>query len=892
MLFFLLEIEKGEVFVKTRKDTVLEYLQKNIYDELDNYQTFTTSEISKTLNMQRTYVSTLLNELVDEKKIEKIEGRPVKYKIRGTSEFNENSYFSNLVGYNKTIEFEVEKAKSVFAYPLNQTDVLITGEIGTGKTTLAKQMYDFGIKKGLLNGILLILDCVELIDIFRKKDLFESNLQSKINGSIVGLIIINNIELINNSEIKSFLNTIHEITDCQKCLGIVNSTEIKTGINVAYEKQFNFHIGLPNLKEYTIDERMDCIKKFVNEQSRILNRKIAIDPMLLRCLLYYNPLYHFETVKKDIAVGCMNAYYNQGRMSSNEIMYLFIKEFPKKVREGLSLYKEQRKSLNNMIDNVSYYIFDGQNVYTKNVSFKNIPSNSIISILEQLVSDLKEQGATEDEIQNFLSTDFLFYYQMYTEQISSSVRSDGELQKLVDDKVSEAVFHFLKKAEETLNRVYKKENYYGLCIFMNEIVHQKRNLHPAIQVNLPILRNLSLKEYELAERFRKELQNEFNVDISESALALMTLVLLDVSARKSKLREKPIIMVVMHGKGVASSISKTVKELAQSDNIYPFEILLDKPVQQSAKELRDFIIEQDNSQGILMFYDMGSIKELGLSISQETGLSVKLIQLPLTLVVLDALKKAEITQTVAELYTSTLNSYSKYYSLLNKSYVRLQATYSILTLCEEGHEEAVQIKRYLEENMDLKDIEVIAIDTDNQEFLVTEINRIRKKTQIICVVGTYNPHLFNIPYLSLAKFISIPKNMLDYLLLFTDLPMKEKEKSYKQLAQFLKKNKSKGLNSIEIDLLKKIIQQSLKSLVKFIKGSALEKELIIFLYISLIGKKERKPAKMASNQKKVIRNNKVLYNHLIELSKTIENELGIRVTDWDLANLINLIRND
>lgn len=877
--------------MRTRKDSVLEYLQKNIYDEFGNYRSFTTAEIAKILNMQRTYVSTLLNELVEEKKVEKTEGRPVAYNIRGTNTLDENVYFSALTGHNSSISFEIGKAKAVLAYPLTKTDILISGEIGTGKTTLSQLMFDFGIKAGILEGRLWSFDCMDLSGIHGEKEAFKSILQAKTEGSGIGLVIINNLQLMNNSEIKLFLNTVHEVSGCQKCLGIVNLTNSSQESSVLYEKHFDFHINMPNLKKYTIEERMDCIKKFVNEQSAILNKKIAVDPVLLRCLLYYDPLHNFETLKKDIAVGCMNAYYNQVKIAQNEIIYLYIKEFPQEVREGLLLYKEQRRSLNSIIDNVSYYIFDGQNIYTSDVHYDNNDMNSIISILERLLTDLRGQGATEREIQHFLSTDFIFYYQHYTAQIASSIHSDGKLLEMVDADLCEMVFNFLKGAEKALNRIYKKESYYGLSIFVDEIIHKKKTLDPAIQVTIPVLYDLSRKEYELAAKFIKELKAEFQTEIAESALALIPLVLLDVSARKTKLREKPMIMVVMHGQGVASSISETVKKLAQSDNVFPFEVLLEKPVQQSAQELRNFIIAHDNGQGILMFYDMGSVKELALSISQETGISVKMIQLPLTLVVLDSLKKAELTQSVEELYESSLNSYSKHYSLLTNSYARLTATYSIVTLCEEGHEEAVQIKRYLEEHIDLPDIEMIAIDTSDQQFLITEMNRIRKKTQIICIVGTYNPHLFTIPYLSLAKFVSIPKDMLNYLLLFTDLPMKEKEKAYNSLEKFLKEDKKNGLDNAELDMLKKIIQKELKNIVKFINGSVLEKELTIFLYFSLVGKNKGRSSKATPNQNKIIRNNKVLYNFLVELSKIIENELGISVTDFDLAKLINLIRN-
>ena len=60
----------------TRKDTIFEYVKQNASIESEGY---TTTEISEALGIIRNNVSKELNVLVREGKLQKIDGRPVRY---------------------------------------------------------------------------------------------------------------------------------------------------------------------------------------------------------------------------------------------------------------------------------------------------------------------------------------------------------------------------------------------------------------------------------------------------------------------------------------------------------------------------------------------------------------------------------------------------------------------------------------------------------------------------------------------------------------------------------------------------------------------------------------------------------------------------------------------
>ena len=83
---------------------------------MEEYPQLTTLFLSEKLNMQRTNISTLLNQLVKEGKVKKIDGRPVLYQLV----FNENEKrdFESLIGHDQSLKEAIMLAKAVPFYIL------------------------------------------------------------------------------------------------------------------------------------------------------------------------------------------------------------------------------------------------------------------------------------------------------------------------------------------------------------------------------------------------------------------------------------------------------------------------------------------------------------------------------------------------------------------------------------------------------------------------------------------------------------------------------------------------------------------------------------------------------------------------------------------------------
>ena len=138
--------------MKTKKEEVISFLQQH-------KEKYTTIELAKYLNMQRSNISSILNQLVKENKVEKLKGKPVFYRLNDIHESQEMECFYKLVGYNDSLKNAVQSAKAAILYPGNPLSVLIIGQKGTGKSYFSSIMYDFAIKHNKTNISYVKINC-------------------------------------------------------------------------------------------------------------------------------------------------------------------------------------------------------------------------------------------------------------------------------------------------------------------------------------------------------------------------------------------------------------------------------------------------------------------------------------------------------------------------------------------------------------------------------------------------------------------------------------------------------------------------------------------------------------------------------------------------------------
>lgn len=58
--------------------------------------------------------------------------------------FKKKRCFASLCGWNGSLKYQIELAKSAIAYPPKGLHTLILGESGVGKSAIAKAMHEYG----------------------------------------------------------------------------------------------------------------------------------------------------------------------------------------------------------------------------------------------------------------------------------------------------------------------------------------------------------------------------------------------------------------------------------------------------------------------------------------------------------------------------------------------------------------------------------------------------------------------------------------------------------------------------------------------------------------------------------------------------------------------------
>ena len=139
--------------MKSKREIILSYMEEVVSKRGDSFQGFTTKDLSGQLQMQRTNVSAILNELVKENKVSKHSGRPVLYNLVKNSVQSTVSIsaFQDLVGYDCSLKNCVQLAKAAIMYPEDSINTLIIGENGCGKSYFSLLMYKFAKEQNIIS---------------------------------------------------------------------------------------------------------------------------------------------------------------------------------------------------------------------------------------------------------------------------------------------------------------------------------------------------------------------------------------------------------------------------------------------------------------------------------------------------------------------------------------------------------------------------------------------------------------------------------------------------------------------------------------------------------------------------------------------------------------------
>lgn len=138
--------------MKTTKESVFEFIQKQLMTNSDFKDGISTKVIAEYFQLQRSNVSTLLNELVKDERLEKTNTRPVLYYLPQKEAGNElNTVGRVMIGTDGSLANALQVAKAAILYPNNSLNVLVTAKPGSGTTHFVYTLYLYGKEAGVFS---------------------------------------------------------------------------------------------------------------------------------------------------------------------------------------------------------------------------------------------------------------------------------------------------------------------------------------------------------------------------------------------------------------------------------------------------------------------------------------------------------------------------------------------------------------------------------------------------------------------------------------------------------------------------------------------------------------------------------------------------------------------
>ena len=759
---------------------------------------FSAAYIADLIGSRRNNVTTDLNNLYKEGKLIKIIGKPTLFFDRETFEkifnmklqendlcgrsFNElinavNSCaeikgagaFEDIIGTEGSLSVAIKQAKAAILYPPSGLHSMILGDTGVGKSTFAEAMFRYGKEKSVFkpDAPFMVFNCA---DYASNPQLLVSQLFGYSKGSYTGADIDKQglIELADGGVL--FLDEIHRLppegqemlfTFIDKCiycrmgeaarertarvLIIAATTENpESSLLKTFLRRIPMIINLPPLRERKLGERLELIKNFFRAEAGRLNHNIIVDKEVIDALLTYNPVGNIGQLKSDIQLSSARAFL-EFNIENLKNVYVNIDFVPAYVKDGLlNLNKEIRYSLDRMLTD-SQYNFSAK--HNTNIAAEAPKYDFLKYYYETIRKNLDSEVNTQKAFRDF------------TQLVNQSMYKNSMFPDIISDDVMDMVKLISDMAYEELGIILDRSVYYSLAFHF--IYISRYDLKSIDSINISRDDEVRIKYsdvYRTSINIIKVLERDYGIHCPGYEAYFLTIVI--NSLRENKTESHVGVLVIAHGQETASNIACVANELLGINHVNAINMPLDEKPNDILDKAVDAVKSMDSGKGVLILVDMGSLAAFESVIRERTGAEVRVLNNLNTLTVIEAARKALMSNSNLDYITRSLVSMNL--TLNERLKRRIDEEYNknikkiIYTVCASGQGTAFylekSIKDMLNENR-VFNIEVVPLSFTSKKQFRDIISDSAQDKNIVAIVGSIDPMMEDYPFISLYDVV-------------------------------------------------------------------------------------------------------------------------------------------
>ena len=870
--------------MKSTKDLVYEYIQKISVNDNKGVET---KRIAEDLKMQRSNVSALLNTLVKENLVIKTNTRPVLYRVNiNDLESNKEDVFDELVGSNGSLKNALQLAKAAILYPNHGLNVLVSAQGGSGTSFFVKKMYEFAKLEEVIakDAPFVKINCRhykknlnELNDIIFGNESLDDNLFEKARG---GFLFLDNVDVLDangQSKLYAFLDNkmikcdlSEETRTYQDILLVIACNEHSISL---FNHRIPVVIDIPKLTDRPLKERFELINLAFSNESNNSERTIQLERNAFIALSLSEYSYNIKEMLLEIKTACANAYVRVVNKPKDDI-FVYLNDFSQNVQHALLKYKTYKNDIDESIVDGEYLVYE----VNRGLANNSTPIDfDLYREIRNQYDELSKRGINNSNINNVINGHVnnlakkYQYYHGFDEESNLT-----QLSKIVDEKIINIVKDFIDECSRSLSKKFKSNVFYGLCLHINTLVNTKFDAKRINNQQVSDIVNKYPDEYTLCLDFKDVLHREFNIDIPIEEVVIIAMFLIESDIQEEE--NHPVLLYIMHGNASASSLRDVTCALTKCNNVYSYDLSLHVDVRQAYDEIKKLIVQIDNGAGVICIYDMGSIKVMLENIANEVDVEIRALNIPITLIGIDAARRCSMETDIDYVFHNINLEIQKLdHHDENRNEV-------IITLCHTGEGGAIQLKRYIDNYSKLQ-MKTIALSISDREELINKVFEIKKSYRVHAFVGTYDPKLFGIPFIPIAKVFECENVNLDRVLMFEPIGSKQFDYSvvYEHLESSFKYASIRKIKEIMPDIMDKLLT---------IYPLDEDQQIGLFMHITCLIERlmQGNNAKKLENADKVIDIFDDDYQTIKKILKPIEKSFKLIIDDNELAIIITLIR--
>lgn len=701
--------------------------------------------------------------------------------------------FFGLIGYDRSLRDAVEKGRAAVLYP-HGLHVLLTGPSGVGKTFFAELMHRFACERATgTPPPLVYFNCAEYA---HNPELLSSHLFGHRQGAFTGANE-NKPGLVEQADGGYLLlDEVHRLPyeGQEKLFSILDkgeyrplgSSAVARSISVrlicattepvssallrTFQRRIQVCIDLPGIRQRSVEEQVELIVGFLQRESRKIERTISIDRTLLLWLLNKPLEGNIGQLKSDIQFLCAQAWAS-GMTEHSDTLQLDkrLAEMPFNAtpeqrllvgalfegKEHLSIDARTLPALKNSLatgaeieESDLFYSFLTQEYI--NLRNSNVPPAETLAILKNKLSSIFEYG--------LYSRDSVAHPPRYGDQIEERVTLlIGCVEQVLGFTLPENLVNPLRKH------------------FLALIGYVQRGLIPQLYSSSLILDRCK-DEYENATLLCRKINELLHIQCPATEVVWLCLFLKECRHYRQRIDASPDcgVILIAHGATTATSQAQYVNRVLERELFSAIDMPFEQSVHDTLEALTQMIQVRQYRRLILMV-DIGSLVHFGSTISKLFQIDVLLMpNITLTSLLEIGLDLSYETSDLPQL-AALMQSKNIPCQLCTP---QQENSGKVLVIsCITGMGTAEKIKKVLEESFGelmSQDTRMVILDYNEVRSLERVQQAINASERLAGIVGTFQPGLPDIPFISLEELFSEQGPELVLSLLTPDLSSSER----------------------------------------------------------------------------------------------------------------------